>query len=67
MDDATYNDLLEREHSLWQASLAAERVAKLAEQEWEAVSDRLNLERLRRATARRLADHMQAQERREQV
>ena len=65
MDDADFNDLLDRERRLWQSHLAALRVAKVAELEWEDACDRLNLERLRRAAGQRLTDHMQAQERRE--
>ena len=67
MDDASFNALIARERHLWQHHLSALRVAKLAELEWETVCDSLNLERLRRAAGQRLADHMQAQERREQL
>ena len=67
MDDASFNALIERERRLWQHHLSALRVAKLAEVEWEDACDHLNLERLRRAAGQRLADHMQAQERRAQL
>ncbi len=67
MDDANFNTLIARERHLWQHHLSALRVAKLAEVAWEDACDRLNLERLRRAAGQRLADHMQAQERREQL
>jgi hypothetical protein len=63
MNDADYNALLEREHTLWKELRVLEDAVRAKDREWEAANEALHDENRRRAVRARLDDRVAAEQR----